>query len=164
MMNKVIGLIKSIAKFFSYLLAVIAILVAAVYILDITREGTPFTSNVTTAEDAKLLDSHVWGFRDPTERYHFTATPKTIDSIIKDKGLKPVMNEKLTQQSNIVRNDMPKNTDWNSPPGQISSYRYKRYGKSENEAHLGKEFLVDAVYILQHNQQKNEAFYLIDHR
>ena len=158
MMNKVIGLIKSIAKFFSYLLAVIAILVAAAYISDITREGTPFTFDVTTAEDAKLLDSHVWGFRDPTERYHFTATPKTIDSIIKDKGLKPVMNEKLTQL------DLPKNTDWNSPPGQISSYRYKRYGKSENEAHLGKEFLVDAIYILQHNQQKNEAFYLIDHR
>ena len=119
MMNKVMGFIKGIAKFFSYLLAVIAILVAAVYISDITREGTPFTSNVTTAEDAKLLDSHVWGFRDYTYRYHFTATPKTIDSIIKDKGLKPVMNEKLTQQSNIVRNDMPKNTDWNSPPGLI---------------------------------------------
>jgi len=163
MMNKVIGLIKSIAKFFSYLLAVIAILVAAAYISDITREGTPFTSNVTTAEDAKLLDSHVWGFRDPTARYHFTATPKTIDSIIKDKGLKPVMNEKLTQQSNIVRNDMPKNTDWNSPPGQISSYRYKRYIKSKNKFNLGEEFL-SAVYILQHNQQKNEAFYLIDHR
>ncbi len=157
MSNKltVIGLIKGIAKFFSYLLAVIAILVAAAYISDITREGTPFTSKVTTAEDAKLLDSHVWGFRDSTYRYHFTATPKTIDSIIKDKGLKPVMNEKLTQL------DLPKNTDWNSPPGQISSYRYKRYGKSENEAHLGKEFLA-TIYILQHNQQKNEAFYLID--
>jgi hypothetical protein len=157
MSNKltVIGLIKGIAKFFSYLLAVIAILVAAAYISDITREGTPFTSRVTTAEDAKLLDSHVWGFVDSTYRYHFTATPKTIDSIIKDKGLKPVMNEKLTQL------DLPKNTDWNSPPGQISSYRYKRYGKSENEAHLGKEFLA-TIYILQHNQQKNEAFYLID--
>ena len=158
MMKKVIGLIKGIAKLFSYLLAIIVILMAAAYISDTTREGTPFTRSVTTAEDAKLLDSHVWGFVDSTYRYHFTATPKTIDSIIKDKGLKPVMNEKLTHL------DLPKNTDWNSPPGQISSYRYKRYGKSENEAHLGKEFLVDAIYILQHNQQKNEAFYLIDHR
>jgi hypothetical protein len=155
MMKKVIGLIKGIAKLFSYLLAIIVILMAAAYISDTTREGTPFTRSVTTAEDAKLLDSHVWGFVDSTYRYHFTATPKTIDSIIKDKGLKPVMNEKLTQQSNIVRNDMPKNTDWNSPPGQISSYRYTRYRE------LGKGFL-DAIYILHHNQQKNEAFYLID--
>lgn len=156
MMNKLIALIKAIAKFFSYLLAVIVILMAAAYISDITREGTPFTRSVTTAEDAKLLDSHQWGFKDTTYRYHFTATPKTIDSIIKDKGLKPVMNEKLTQS------DLPKNTDWSSPPGQISSYRYKRYGKSTNEAHLGREYLA-AIYILQHNQQKNEAFYFIDH-
>ncbi len=155
MMNKVIGLIKGIAKFFSYLLAVIAILVAAAYISDITREGTPFTSSVTTAEDAKLLDSHVWGFRDSTYRYHFTATPKTIDSIIKDKGLKPVNNEELAIY------ELPKNKDWSAPPGQVSSYRYKRYIKSENKFNLGKEFL-SAVYVLQHNQQKSEAFYFID--
>ena len=56
---------------------------------------------------------------------------------------------------------LPNGEEWALPPGRISSYKYDRYAKYKNEPNLGEEFLA-TTYALQHNQQKDEAFYFID--
>jgi len=133
-----------IIKPFAFLLILILILLVAGLISDITKEGTHFTRAVTSSKDAKLIKADYWGFMDPTIRFHFVATPKAIDDIIKDKGLGLVKNEGLRVYG------LPKNEEWVLPPGEINSYKNKL------------EDSLDTTYVLQHNQQKDEAFYFID--
>jgi hypothetical protein len=149
-MNKIIKNI--IIKPIVFILVLLTLLVTAGLIYDMTREGTHFTRSITDSKDAKLIKSNYWGFVDLTIRHHFIATPEVIDSIIKDKGLKPVNNEELIVYS------LPKNEEWLLPPGEISSYVYKVYVESKSL----EGGLLSSVDALQHNQQKTEAFYISD--
>jgi len=149
-MNKIIKNI--IIKPIVFILVLLTLLVTAGLISDMTREGTHFTRSITDSKDAKLIKSNYWGFVDLIVRHHFIATPEVIDSIIKDKGLKPVNNEELIVSS------LPKNEEWLLPPGEISSYVYKVYVESKSL----EGGLLSSVDALQHNQQKTEAFYISD--
>jgi len=152
-MNRIVN--NLIIRPFILLVVLIIGLIIAGLIHDMNLEGTHFTRAVTSSKDAKLIKSDYWGFMDPTTRFHFFTTPKAIDDIIKDKGLKLVKNEEIRVYG------LPNNEEWALHPEKISSYRYNRYVKYKNESHLGEEFLA-TTYILQHNQQKDEAFYFID--
>ena len=149
-MNKIIK--NVIIKPIVFILVLLVLLFAAGLISDMTREGTHFTRSITDSKDAKLIKSNYWGFVDLIVRHHFIATPEVIDSIIKDKGLKPVNNEELIVSS------LPKNEEWLLPPGEISSYVYKVYVESKSL----EGGLLSSVDALQHNQQKTEAFYISD--
>lgn len=149
-MNKIIK--NVIIKPIVFILVLLVLLFAAGLISDMTREGTHFTRSVTDSKDAKLIKEDYWGFVDLLTRFHFTANPETIDNVITKFNLAPVKEDEL------IMSFLPKEGDWTSPPGKVSSYRYQRYWKSTNEATLGQEFL-DYAYVLQHNQKKDEAFY-----
>lgn len=150
-MNKIIK--NVIIKPVVFILVLLVLLFAAGLISDMTREGTHFTRSVTDSKDAKLIKADYWGgFVDLLIRFHFTANPETIDSVITKFNLAPAKEDELRMSF------LPKEKDWTSPPGKVSSYRYQRYWKSTNEATLGQEFLGGA-YVLQHNQKKDEAFY-----
>jgi hypothetical protein len=138
--------INFIVKPFVFLLILILILVTTGLIYDSTREGTHFTRSVTASKDAKLLQSDYWGFIDGTIRFHFTAPPEVMNSIISLDELKPVDGKDL----NIF--GLPEIKDWTSNPGEVSSYSY-------SELVSGFEH---TVIVLQHNQEKSEAFYFID--
>lgn len=149
-MNKIIK--NVIIKPIVFILVLLVLLFAAGLISDMTREGTHFTRSVTDSKDAKLIKVDYWGFVDLLTRFHFTANPEIIDSVITKFNLAPVKEDEL------IMSFLPKEEDWTSPPGKVSSYRYQRYEKSTNAAILGQEFLAE-VYVLQHNQKKDEAFY-----
>ena len=152
-MNKIVK--NLIVRPFIFLFVVIFLAVSAGLISDMMQEGTHFTRAVTPSKDAKLIKADYWGFMDPTIRFHFVATPKAIDDIIKAKGLAPVKNNELRVFG------LPKNEEWALPPGEVSSYKYEEYTKIENKANISKDILSN-VYVLQHNQNKNEAFYFMD--
>jgi len=160
-MNKIIK--NVVIKPVVFVLILLVLLLTAGLISDMTREGTHFTRAITSSKDAKLIKSNYWGFVDLTIRHHFIATPEVIDSIIKDKGLKPVNNEELMRDydTNVIGRivgEITKDEEWLLPPGEISSYVYKEYVESDSL----EGDLLTSVDVLQHNQQKTEAFYISD--
>jgi len=152
-MNRIVK--NLIFRPFIFLFVVIFLTVIAMFVSDMTQEGTHFTRAVTSSKDAKLIKSNYWGFVDPTIHFHFVATPKAIDDIIRDKGLILVKNKELRVYG------LPNSKEWASPPGKVTSYIHKEYIRSENKSNMSEEILSN-VYVLQHNQDKSEAFYFLD--